>query len=76
MKLSNEEKTLFESYIKEANEASFQGWDFSYMAQYGGNVEESLEWNYKNVVIPQFRSQEILCPTVEYSHQNLRRWVF
>ncbi len=50
MKLSVTEKTRFESLVKEATEAAFHGWDFSYMAQYGGNVEEPKAWHYPNTV--------------------------
>lgn len=50
MKLSATEKAYLASCIKEATEASFQGWDFSYMAQYGGDVEEPRPWCYVNVV--------------------------
>lgn len=50
MKLSATEKIRFESSLKEATEAAFHGWDFSYMAQYGGNVEEPKAWSYPPTV--------------------------
>ena len=50
MKISATEKKYFESCVKEATEASFKGWDFSYMERYGGNVEEPKTWCYKNIV--------------------------
>jgi SAM-dependent methyltransferase len=50
MKLSAAEKARFESYVKEATEAAFRGWDFSYMAQYGGDDEEPKPWSYPNEV--------------------------
>jgi SAM-dependent methyltransferase len=50
MRLSAAERRRFKSLVTEATEASFQGWDFSYMAQYGGNPEEPKAWCYENVV--------------------------
>jgi SAM-dependent methyltransferase len=50
MKISAIERERFASFIKEAMDASFQGWDFSYMARYGGNVEEPLSWCYVKTV--------------------------
>lgn len=46
MKISADEKKRFESCVKQAVEASFQGWDFSYIAQFGGDVEEPHSWSY------------------------------
>ena len=50
MKLSAAERKQFEVYVKQAVEASFQGWDFSYIAQFGGDVEEPHSWSYANTV--------------------------
>ena len=36
--------------MKQASEAAFQGWDFSYIAQFGGDVEDSKTWSYINTV--------------------------
>ncbi len=40
-------RKLFEQHIREAFAASFSGWDFSYVNDYGGNPEEPLPWSYK-----------------------------
>jgi hypothetical protein len=45
-------KDTFEKYLKEAEEASFSGWDFSYVYKTGRIAESPLEWNYYNVVRP------------------------
>jgi SAM-dependent methyltransferase len=50
MKLSAVEKAQFEDHVKEAEKASFQGWDFSYIAQFGGDVEEPHTWSYVNTI--------------------------
>jgi SAM-dependent methyltransferase len=50
MKLSAGERKQFKANVKEAVEASFEGWDFSYIAQFGGDVEEPHTWSYANTV--------------------------
>lgn len=50
MRLSATERKRFDASVKEAVEAAFQGWDFSYMAQYGGNPEEPKAWSYARAV--------------------------
>ena len=60
MKLSQTEKARFESYLQEASEAPFQGWDFSYMNRYGGQVEEPLEWCYENIVKETIKPSDIV----------------
>jgi SAM-dependent methyltransferase len=60
MKVSATEKKRFESCVKEATEASFHGWDFSYMAQYGGNVEEPKTWCYTNSVRQYFTGRNVV----------------
>ena len=50
MKVSASEKKRFESAVREATEASFHGWDFSYIAQFGGDVEEPKAWCYEKIV--------------------------
>jgi SAM-dependent methyltransferase len=49
MRLSKHELETFKSYLSEANDATFQGWDFSYMDQYGGNPGEPHEWSYEKI---------------------------
>jgi SAM-dependent methyltransferase len=49
MRVSASEKRRFESSVREAMEASFQGWDFSYMERYGGDVEEPKAWYYQSI---------------------------
>jgi len=36
----------FRNCVKEAAEAPFSGWDFSYLSRYGGNPEDLLPWSY------------------------------
>jgi len=50
MKVSPGEKKRFESAVKEAADASFQGWDFSYIEKYGGYIEEPRAWSYDKIV--------------------------
>ena len=50
MRLTAEEKAQFESYLEEATQAAFEGWDFSYMRRYGGDMGEPNEWSYEAVV--------------------------
>lgn len=50
MHLSPSERALFESYLEEAREAAFQGWDFSYIKRYGGNPEAPTPWSYEATV--------------------------
>jgi SAM-dependent methyltransferase len=50
MKVSAKERKRFESAVREATEASFQGWDFSYIEQYGGYIEEPRTWSYEKIV--------------------------
>jgi SAM-dependent methyltransferase len=46
MKLTTADMKRFDSYLKEADQAPFEGWDFSYADRYGGNPEEPTEWSY------------------------------
>lgn len=50
MRISGVERAHFRSLVKEATEASFHGWDFSYMDRYGGDVEEPKPWSYEVAV--------------------------
>jgi SAM-dependent methyltransferase len=60
MKISAAQKKYYESCVKEASEASFQGWDFSYLAQYGGNVEEPKTWCYANIVRKYLTNKDVV----------------
>jgi SAM-dependent methyltransferase len=60
MKISATEKEYFESCVKEAIAASFHGWDFSYMAKYGGNVEEPKPWCYTHSVWKYLTNRDIV----------------
>jgi SAM-dependent methyltransferase len=40
----------FKTQVQQAINASFQGWDFSYIAQYGGDAEEPHPWSYVRTV--------------------------
>jgi SAM-dependent methyltransferase len=45
-------KKTFESLLKQAEETSFSGWDFSYVYKTGRVAESPLKWNYHNIVRP------------------------
>ena len=60
MKLSDIEKKRFDAYVTQAVQASFQGWDFSYIVQFGGDVEEPHPWSYVNTVRHYLGSKEIV----------------
>ncbi|MBN1160927.1 MAG: class I SAM-dependent methyltransferase [Dehalococcoidales bacterium] len=51
-------KESFESYIKQAEEAAFSGWDFSFVMRTGRMVEAPLKWNYYNFVLPHLDKAE------------------
>lgn len=40
------DRDYFRQCVKEAAEALFSGWDFSYLSKYGGNPEDLLPWSY------------------------------
>jgi len=43
---------MFEKYIEQARNASFSGWDFSFMYSTGRMRETPLKWNYYNLLLP------------------------
>jgi SAM-dependent methyltransferase len=45
-------KESFEYYLKQAEEASFSGWDFSFIYRTTRMHEAPLKWNYYNIVLP------------------------
>jgi len=51
-------KESFDDYIKQAEEASFSGWDFSFIYGTGREVEAPLKWNYYNIVLPYLKKFE------------------
>jgi SAM-dependent methyltransferase len=48
-------KESFEAYLKEAEEASFSGWDFSLITQKNRMVEAPLKWSYYHLVLLHLR---------------------
>jgi len=60
MRVPASERRRFEALVREAMEASFQGWDFSYMERYGGDFEEPKPWYYKTVVRNYLAGREIV----------------
>ena len=46
---------MFDTYLKQAEEVSFSGWNFEYLTQTGRMQETPLPWNYYNVVLPFLR---------------------
>ncbi|OGO30576.1 MAG: hypothetical protein A2Z29_11410 [Chloroflexi bacterium RBG_16_56_11] len=53
-------KWIFESFIKEARDTPFSGWDFSYLIRTGRMAEAPLRWNYFNVVLPYLRKADTM----------------
>jgi len=53
-------KETFEAYLKQAEEASFSGWDFSYVYSAGRIAETPLKWNYYTGVMPYLRRAEAM----------------
>ena len=53
-------KRSFEAYLKQAEEASFSGWDFSYVYGTGRMTETPLRWNYYTEVMPYLRQAETM----------------
>jgi SAM-dependent methyltransferase len=53
-------RELFDSYLKQAEEASFSGWDFSYITESGRAAEAPLKWNYYNVALPYLRKAKTM----------------
>jgi SAM-dependent methyltransferase len=49
---TQKQKNIFEKYLRQAEEASFSGWDFSYIYRTGRMAEAPLKWNYHNIVRP------------------------
>ena len=54
------DKNLFKRHIEDAFDAPFKGWDFAYIAKHGGNVEDSLPWNYDRTVKEYLQSDTYL----------------
>ena len=50
MKLTTDQAREFDALVDEADDAAFQGWDFGYMARYGGNPSEPYAWSYEKTV--------------------------
>jgi SAM-dependent methyltransferase len=48
----------FEFYIKQAEEAAFSGWDFSFIMMNSRMIESPLRWNYYNIVLPHIKKAE------------------
>jgi SAM-dependent methyltransferase len=46
---------LFSTYLAEAEETAFSGWDFSHTTKAHRMAETPLRWNYYNVVLPYLR---------------------
>jgi len=53
-------KESFRFYLKQAEDASFSGWDFSFSFGTGREAEAPLKWNYYNVVLPYLKKAEKL----------------
>jgi SAM-dependent methyltransferase len=47
----------FERYIKEAREAAFSGWDFSFLR--GRFIEKELSWNYGEIVKSKIKKSDV-----------------
>jgi SAM-dependent methyltransferase len=53
-------KETFDVYLKQAGEASFSGWDFSYVYSTGQMAEAPLKWNYYIQVMPYLRNAAVM----------------
>ena len=58
MRLSADEKRRFDSTVREAMEAAFKGWDFSYVSRW--EAEEPKPWNYEVTVARDLAGKEVL----------------
>ncbi|UCB43180.1 MAG: class I SAM-dependent methyltransferase [Dehalococcoidales bacterium] len=43
---------MFETYLEQARNTPFTGWNFEYLTKTGRMVEAPVKWNYYNVVFP------------------------
>jgi SAM-dependent methyltransferase len=51
-------KEMFKHYLKEAENAAFSGWDFSFVYKTTRLHESPLKWNYYNVALPYLKQAE------------------
>lgn len=43
---------MFETYLEQARNTPFSGWNFEYLTKTGRMVEAPVKWNYYNIVLP------------------------
>ena len=60
MKKQNADITTFEKLLKDVENASLSGWDFSCVSKYGGNPEDPLPWSYTVHVMSSMKDVEYM----------------
>jgi len=53
-------KEMFETYLKQARNTPFSGWNFEYLTKTGRMVEAPIKWNYYNMVLPYLLKAETM----------------
>jgi SAM-dependent methyltransferase len=56
----NTPEEMFETYLEQARNTPFTGWNFEYITRTGRMVEAPLKWNYYNMVLPYLLRAEIM----------------
>lgn len=51
---------MFETYLEQAGNIPFSGWDFEYLTKTGRMVEAPVKWNYYNIVLPYLLKAETM----------------
>ncbi|HEY33548.1 MAG TPA: class I SAM-dependent methyltransferase [Dehalococcoidia bacterium] len=51
---------MFETYLEEARNVPFIGWNFEYLTKTGRMVEAPVKWNYYNIVLPYLLKAETM----------------
>jgi len=51
---------MFETYLEQAKNVPFSGWNFEYLTKTGRMVEAPVKWNYYNIVFPYLLKAETM----------------
>jgi SAM-dependent methyltransferase len=60
MNKNKELEELFETYLGQAENTPFSGWDFEYLTRTHRMVQAPVKWNYYNVVLPRLSEAETM----------------
>jgi len=52
MKKQEKSKSIFDTYLEQAEKTPFAGWNFEYITRTRRMTESPLDWNYHNMVLP------------------------